>query len=152
MSLDYTWIDLRICWVLDRLAPHKLPRALDSLLLYQQPSSTTLYYSYPGIFALIKVRLRNETGKLHAPKGTCCPSSTSPFPEDCAHLKPELCHEPARRVWGKWWCRWRMRGWLSKVVEMRRPPVLLVQTQTIHGWKLQTLLWATDIAFLANIW
>ena len=28
------------------LAPYKLPRALDSLLLYQQPSSTTLYYSY----------------------------------------------------------------------------------------------------------
>ena len=28
------------------LAPYKLPRALDGLLLYQQPSSTTLYYSY----------------------------------------------------------------------------------------------------------
>ena len=28
------------------LAPYKLPRALVSLLLYQQPSSTTLYYSY----------------------------------------------------------------------------------------------------------
>ena len=28
------------------LAPYKLPRALASLLLYQQPSSTTLYYSY----------------------------------------------------------------------------------------------------------
>ena len=28
------------------LAPYKLPRALDSLLIYQQPSSTTLYYSY----------------------------------------------------------------------------------------------------------
>ena len=28
------------------LAPYKLPRALDSLLMYQQPSSTTLYYSY----------------------------------------------------------------------------------------------------------
>ena len=28
------------------LALYKLPRALDSLLMYQQPSSTTLYYSY----------------------------------------------------------------------------------------------------------
>ena len=28
------------------LAPYKLPHALDSLLIYQQPSSTTLYYSY----------------------------------------------------------------------------------------------------------
>ena len=28
------------------LAPYKLPRALDSLPIYQQPSSTTLYYSY----------------------------------------------------------------------------------------------------------
>ena len=87
MGLNCIRIDLRICWVLDRLAPYKLPRALDSLLLYQQPSSTTLYYSYPGIFALIKVRLRNETGKLHAPKGTCCPSSALSFPEDCARLK-----------------------------------------------------------------
>ena len=32
------------------LAPYKLPRALDSLLIYQQPSSTTLYYSYLGMF------------------------------------------------------------------------------------------------------
>ena len=48
------------------LAPYKLPRALDSLLMYQQPSSTTLHYSYLGMFALIKVRLRNETGKLQA--------------------------------------------------------------------------------------
>ena len=28
------------------LAPYRSPRALVSLLLYQQPSSTTLYYSY----------------------------------------------------------------------------------------------------------
>ena len=46
MSLNYTWVDLHICWVLDRLAPYKLPRALDGLMIYQQPSSTTLYYSY----------------------------------------------------------------------------------------------------------
>ena len=64
MSLNCIWIDLRICWVLDRLAPYKLPRALDSLLLYQQPSSTTLYYSYLGIPTLIEIRLRNEAGKL----------------------------------------------------------------------------------------
>ena len=47
------------------LTPYKLPRALDSLLLYQQPSSTTLYYSYLGMPALIEIRLRNEAGKLH---------------------------------------------------------------------------------------
>ncbi len=28
------------------LAPYRLPRALDNLLIYQQPSSTTLYRSY----------------------------------------------------------------------------------------------------------
>ena len=43
------------------LAPYKLPRALDSLLLYQQPSSTTLYYSYLRVSALIEIRLSNET-------------------------------------------------------------------------------------------
>ena len=46
------------------LAPHKLPRALDSLLIYQQPSSTTLYYSYPGIPTLIEVRSRNGAGEI----------------------------------------------------------------------------------------
>ncbi len=46
------------------LAPHKLPRALDSLLIYQQPSSTTLYYSYPGILTLIEVRSRNGAGEI----------------------------------------------------------------------------------------
>ncbi len=70
------------------LAPHKLPRALDSLLLYQQPSSTTLYYSYLGILTSIEVRLSNETGEItDAPKGVCCPSSALSFPEDCARLK-----------------------------------------------------------------
>ena len=64
MGLNCIRIDLRICWVLDRLAPYKLPRALVSLLIYQQPSSPTLYYSYLGIFALIEAGLRNETGKL----------------------------------------------------------------------------------------
>ena len=43
------------------LAPHKLPRALVSLLIYQQPSSTTLYYSYLRVSALIEVRPWNET-------------------------------------------------------------------------------------------
>ena len=46
------------------LAPYKPPRALDSLLIYQQPSSTTLYYSHPGILTLIEVRSRNETGEI----------------------------------------------------------------------------------------
>ena len=46
------------------LAPYKLPRALDSLLLYQQPSSTTLYYSYLRASALIEVRPWNETGEI----------------------------------------------------------------------------------------
>ena len=88
MGLNCIRIDLRICWVLDRLAPYKLPRALDSLLLYQQPSSTTLYYSYLGIPTLIEIRLRNETGEITGvPKGTCCPSSALSFPEDCARLK-----------------------------------------------------------------
>ena len=46
------------------LAPYKSPRALDSLLLYQQPSSTTLYYSYQEHLFLTKARLRNETGEI----------------------------------------------------------------------------------------
>ena len=70
------------------LAPYKLPRALDSLLMYQQPSSTTLYYSYPGIFALIKARLRNETGKLQAHQRVhVVLRLRQSFPEDCARLK-----------------------------------------------------------------
>ena len=64
MGSNYTRIDSRICWVLDRLAPHKLPRALVSLLLYQQPSSTTLYYSYLGMLCLIDGRPWNETGEI----------------------------------------------------------------------------------------
>ena len=46
------------------LAPYKLPRALDSLLIYQQPSSTTLYYSYQERSSLAEARLRNETGEI----------------------------------------------------------------------------------------
>ena len=49
---------------LDRLAPYKLPRALDSLLIYQQPSSTTLYYSHLGMLCLIDGRPWNETGEI----------------------------------------------------------------------------------------
>ena len=44
------------------LAPHKLPRALDSLLMYQQPSSTTLYYSCQERLSLNEAGLSNETG------------------------------------------------------------------------------------------
>ena len=46
------------------LAPYKLPRALDSLLIYQQPSSTTLYYSYLRMLALAEARLRGKTGEI----------------------------------------------------------------------------------------
>ena len=46
------------------LAPHKLPRALDGLLMYQQPSSITLYYSYQEHLFLTEARLRNETGEI----------------------------------------------------------------------------------------
>ena len=60
--------------------------------MYQQPSSTTLYYSYPGVLILIKVRPWNETGEItdstiNHTKGVCCLSSTSSFPEDCVRLK-----------------------------------------------------------------
>ncbi len=46
------------------MAPHKLPRALDSLPIYQQPSSTTLYYSYLRVSVLIEIRLRNEAREI----------------------------------------------------------------------------------------
>ena len=46
------------------LAPYRSPRALVSLLLYQQPSSTTLYYSYQERLSLARVRLSNETGEI----------------------------------------------------------------------------------------
>ena len=48
------------------LAPYKLPRALVSLLMYQQPSSTTLYYSYLGHFChQAQIIGATRPGKLH---------------------------------------------------------------------------------------
>ena len=75
------------------LAPYKLPRALVSLLIYQQPSSTTLYYSYQEHLFLTKARLRNETGEIT--DITLLPSQSvsfvlrlrQSFPEDCVRLK-----------------------------------------------------------------
>ena len=64
MGSNCIWIDLRICWVLDRLAPYKLPRAHVNLLFYQQPSSTTLYYSYQERLSSTEVGLGNETGEI----------------------------------------------------------------------------------------
>ena len=70
------------------LAPYKSPRALDSLLIYQQPSSTTLYYSHQERLLLTEARLRDEAREITgALKGVCCPSSASSFHEDCARLK-----------------------------------------------------------------
>ena len=75
------------------LAPYKLPRALDSLLIYQQPSSTTLYYSYLGMPALIEIRLRNEAREitditfLPHQRVSFVLRLRQSFPEDCARLK-----------------------------------------------------------------
>ena len=75
------------------LAPHKLPRALDSLLIYQQPSSITLYYSYLGIPTLIEIRLRNEAREitditfLTPQRVSFVLRLRQSFPEDCARLK-----------------------------------------------------------------
>ena len=83
IGLNCIRIDLRICWMLDRLATHKTPLAIASLLLYQQPSSTTLYYSYLGILASTEVKPRNETRGITgnnlpcASKGVFRPSSAS---------------------------------------------------------------------------
>ena len=49
MSLNCIWIDLRICWVLDRLATYKSPLAIVTLLFYQQSSSTISPYSYAKV-------------------------------------------------------------------------------------------------------
>ena len=57
------------------LAPHKLPRALDSLLLYQQPSSTTLYYSHQEYPSSTEVGLNNETGEIASCRIKGCLSS-----------------------------------------------------------------------------
>ena len=46
------------------LATYRSPRAIVNLLIYQQPSSTTLYYSYLGMPALIEIRLRNEAREI----------------------------------------------------------------------------------------
>ena len=46
------------------LATYKTPRAIAVKLLYQQSSSTTLYYSYLRASALIEVRPWNETGEI----------------------------------------------------------------------------------------
>ena len=115
VGLNCIRIDLCICWVLDRLAPYKLPRALDSLLIYQQPSSTTLYYSYQEHLFLTKARLRNETGGNYRHNlSFCLKGCLSSFVcvshfLKTVHAWSSAVHEPARRVWGKWWCRWRMR-------------------------------------------
>ena len=107
------------------LAPYKLPRALDSLLLYQQPSSTTLYYSYQERLSLTEAGLRNETGEItdntiNHTKGTCCPLSASLFPEDCVRLK--------------------LSSTRASQAGLRGPPVLLVYQRVMCGeGKLQTL-------------
>ncbi len=46
------------------LATYKTPRAIAVKLLYQQSSSTTLYYSHLRVPALIEIRLRNETREI----------------------------------------------------------------------------------------
>ena len=75
------------------MAPYKLPRALDSLLIHQQPSSTTLYYSYQERLSLAEVGLRNETREITyvsialAHKGCLLSFTLLSFPEDCARLK-----------------------------------------------------------------
>ena len=75
------------------LASYKLPCALDSLLLYQQPSSTTLYYSYLGMPASTEVKPRNETGEitditfLTPQRVSFVLRLRQSFPEDCARLK-----------------------------------------------------------------
>ena len=75
MGSSCIWIDLRIRWVLDRLATHRSPRAIVNLLIYQQPSSTTLYYSYQEHLFLTKARLRNETGEIASCRIKGCLSS-----------------------------------------------------------------------------
>ncbi len=71
VSSDIIKFSVRVVQVASSgLAPYKLPRALDSLLIYQQPSSTTLYYSYLRVSVLIEIRLRNETGKLRVHQPT----------------------------------------------------------------------------------
>ena len=75
------------------LAPYKLPRALDSLPIYQQPSSTTLYYSHQEYPSSTEVGLRNETGGitditfLPPQKVSFVLRLRQSFPEDCARLK-----------------------------------------------------------------
>ena len=46
------------------LATYRSPRAIVNLLIYQQPSSTTLYCSYIRESALIEIGLRNETREI----------------------------------------------------------------------------------------
>ena len=79
-----------ICWTgWHRI---KLPRAIANLLLYQQPSSTTLYYSYPRMPALIEIRSRNGAGEitdmtfLAHQRVSFVLRLYQPFPEDCVRL------------------------------------------------------------------
>ena len=61
--------------------------------MYQQPSSTTLYYSYLGMPALIEIRLRNEAREitditfLPHQRVSFVLRLRQSFPEDCARLK-----------------------------------------------------------------
>ena len=114
------------------LAPYKLPRALDSLLLYQQPSSTTLYYSYLGIPASTEVKPRNETGEiiditfLPHQRVSFVLRLRQSFPEDCARLKLSSARASQAGL-KEMMTRRRVRAVVTSNPGKRRPPVLLVQ-------------------------
>ena len=64
------------------LATYKSPLAIVTLLLYQQPSSTTLYYSYQECLFLTKARLRNETREI-----TCVSASLLMYQQPSSTIK-----------------------------------------------------------------
>ena len=124
MSLNCIWIDLRICWMLDRLAPYKLPRVLVSLLIliYQQSLSTTLYYSYLGMPALIEIRSRNGAGEitditfLTPQRVSFVLRLRQSFPEDCVRLKLSSTRASQAGL-REMMTRRRVRDWLGSRVE-----------------------------------
>ena len=116
---------------LDKLAPYKLPRVLVSLLIliYQQSLSTTLYYSYLGMPALIEIRSRNGAGEIT--DMTFLAHQRVPFvlrlrqsfPEDCARLKLSSARASQAGL-KEMMTRRRVRSWLSSRIEEAKQPTL----------------------------
>ena len=133
------------------LATQRAPLAIASLLLYQQPSSTTLYYSYQEHLFLTKARLRNETGEitditfLTPQRVSFVLRLRQSFPEDCARLKLSSARASQAGL-REMMTRRRVRAVVTSNPGKRRLPVLLVQRGAIRRREI------TNPALMLSYW